>query len=50
MMDATALKLLEQYIHRWQAQGIHIQLMGVAPIIQKQMQRFGLHLIVDINP
>lgn len=50
MMDATALKLLEQYIHRWQAQGIHIQLVGVAPIIQKQMQRFGLHLIVDINP
>lgn len=50
MMDATALKLLEQYIHSWQAQGIHIQLLGVTPFIQKQMQRFGLDRLADINP
>lgn len=49
MMDATALKLLERYIHQWQSQGIHVQLLGVTPFIQKQMQRFGLHEHADIS-
>jgi SulP family sulfate permease len=42
MMDFTALKLLEKYILQWQAQGIHVKLLGVDDFIEKRLQRSGL--------
>ena len=42
VLDFTAMKALEKYVHQWQKNKIYVQVVGVSPLIKKRLQRFGL--------